>query len=292
MGARMIPIALLVAATLAGPAGAQDARTSDSPSWAPVASERLVRLPAGYLEKAIERDFRDSTLAEALQDKADALDGSTASLTELQAAAEGSTGPVRDEMRHQFLVAKQEYLTLMGARQDLERQRLDTQLRLYKRLVARIERAGDPGDDPARAALSEQKSAALQRFQDTAQSVDMKLFASSTAEESRYGREYRKHAAAIEDLVRAIDSHPMNTAPEVDGRAVGKQEYLRHLIAAAETEEALLDQKDLVLAYMAKLVALDAMALADEVDAASLETAGRPEVRDVTVAVDFFTTPN
>jgi hypothetical protein len=41
-------------------------------------------------------------------------------------------------MRHQFLVAKQEYLDLMGARQDLERQRVDTQLALYQRLLDRI----------------------------------------------------------------------------------------------------------------------------------------------------------
>lgn len=284
---RILLVGMVAAMAVAGPVLGDDV-----PTWAPVASEQLVRLPAGYLEKAVERDFRDSPLATALEDKAAAIEGTARSLAELQAAAESARGPARDEMRHRFLVAKQDYVALMGARQDLERQRVETRIRLYRRLLARIDRAGDPGDDPALATLAEQRSAAMQRFAGTVDKVDMKLFASATAEESRYAREYRKHAAAIGDLVRAIDSHPMNTAPEVDGRTVGKAEYLAHLAAEAETEIALLDQKDLVLAYMAKLVALDAMALADEVDARDAEGRDNAEIRDVSVAVDFFTAPN
>jgi len=276
-------LAALVAIACVGNASAQE-----PPTWAPVASEQLVRLPTGYLEKAIDRDFRDSSLATALRETSGELDSTTRSLGEMQSAAEGARGTARDEMRHRFLVAKREYLALMGARQDLERQRVETRLRLYRRLLKRVERAGDPGDDPGLAALAARRAEAMTRFEDSAGKVDMALFASSTAQESRYAREYRKHATAIRDLVRAIDAHPMNTAPEVDGRAVGKADHLRHLIAQAETSKALLDQKDLVLAYMAKLVALDAMALADEIDGHDGTVA---EVRDVTVAVDFFTTP-
>lgn len=288
-GAGMLLVVLAggLAIAAAAPVAAQDA-----PTWAPVASERLIRLPAGYLERAIERDFRDSGLAEALESKTAALGGATASLADLQAAAERARGPLRDEMRHQFLVAKQEYLDLMGARQDLERQRVDTQLALYKRLLDRIDRAGGEGSDPALVALAERRAAAIARFEDTVAAVDMKLFAASPAKESRYGREYRKHAAALTDLVRAIDAHPMNTAPEIDGRRVGKAAYLAHLIAAAEAERALLDQKDLVLAHMAKLVALDAMALADEVDSRVAVAGGGRELPDATDAVGFFTAPN
>ena len=276
---------------LAGPAATEEV-PAQAPVWAPVASERLVRLPAGYLEKAVERDFRDSPLAAAMEEHASALEGSAASLAELQAAAESARGPIRDDLRHQFLVAKQDYVSLMGARQDLDRQRVDTRLRLFRRLLARIERAGDPGSDPELAVLVERRTAALKRFEGTTGAVDMKLFAASAAQESRYAQEYRRHATAVEDLVRAIDAHPMNAAPVVDGRSVGKADYLRHLIAAAETDAALLDQKDLVLAYMAKLVALDAMALADEVDGARDPEDAGGDLRDVTAAVEFFTAPN
>lgn len=273
---------------------------ADMPDWAPVASERLVRLPAAYLEKAIDRDFNDSSLAEALREKAEAIAGTATSLAERQAKAESARGPDRDDARHRFLLAKQDYVTLMGARQDLDRRRVETRLGLYRRLLSRIERAGDAAAaDPAGAALAERRAAAMERFAGSVEAVDMKLFASATVEESRYAREYARHAAAIDDLVGAIAAHPMNAAPQVDGREVGKADYLHHLIAAAEADLALLDQKDLVLAYMAKLVALDAMALADEVDARAAEDlageasdTGRAALRDVTAAVGFFTPPN
>lgn len=271
---------------------AEGVRAETPPSWAPTASEQLIRLPAGYLEKAIERDFQGSSLAGALQSKAEAIEDTAASLADLAAAADGARGPAGDAARHRFLVAKQEYVTLMGARQDLERQRVETRIGLYRRLLDRIERSADTRDDPALASLADRRATAQQRFARTVDTVDMKLFASATAEESRYAREYGRHAAAIEDLVRAIEAHPMNAAPELDGRAIGRAEYLNHLVAAAETELALLDQKDLVLAYMAKLVALDALALADEVDARAAADAGSGEMRDVTAAVDFFTAPD
>lgn len=287
---RLSVAVVLVLTPLAMGAGA--AWAEDQPSWAPVASEQLVRLPAVYLEKAVEHDFRNSSLAAALRDKATAIQGMAESLGALQSAAETARGPARDVTRHRFLLAKQDYVTLMGTRLGLERQRVETRLGLYRRLLARLERTGTPGDDPAVVALAEQRAAALERFAASEEAVDVKLFASATREESRYGRAYRKQAAAIDGLVRAIEAHPMNAAPQIDGRRLGKRAYLAHLVADAETELALLDQKDLILAYMAKLVALDAMALADEMDGRAGDGDPRPELRDPSAAVDFFIAPN
>jgi len=261
-------------------------------TWRPAASERLVRLPAGYLERAIDRDFQGSPLATALDETGRALADRNAGLGELQAAVETAAGDQRDALRQRFLEEKQAYLQLMGRRHDLERERLKTRLALYERLLARLRR-GDPAkDDPTAARLAENRQAARQRFETSVAKVDMTLFADGATAESRYGAEYRRHAAAIGELVAAINAHPMNRAPEIDGRSVDKREFLRHLAEQAETELALLDQQDLVLAYMAKLVALDAMAMADEVDAREAEAVGRPETRDVSAAVGFFVTPN
>lgn len=261
-------------------------------TWRPAASERLVRLPAGYLERAIDRDFQGSPLATALDETGKALADRNAGLGELQAAVEAAAGDEREALRQRFLEEKQAYLQLMGRRHDLERDRLKTRLALYERLLTRLRR-GDPAkDDPAAARLAENRQAARQRFEASVAKVDMTLFADGATAESRYGAEYRRHAAAIGELVAAINAHPMNRAPEIDGRSVDKREFLRHLAERAETELALLDQQDLVLAYMAKLVALDAMAMADEVDAREAEAAERPETRDVSAAVGFFVTPN
>lgn len=286
---RAVRLALLLALAAATPAaGTEDPDTT----WRPVAGERLMRLPAGYLERAIDRDFEDSPLAAALDDTGRALADRNAGLGQLQAAVETASGAERDALRQRFLEEKQAYLQLMGRRHDLERQRLKTRLALYERLLARHEREGAAAEDPAAARLMENRQAAQRRFAASVDKVDAALFAGGAAAESRYGAEYRRHAQAVEQLVTAINAHPMNQAPEIDGRSVDRQSFLRHLTTQAEAELALLDQQELVLAYMAKLVALDAMAMADEVESRDAEAGGRPETRDVSAAVEFFVTPN
>lgn len=282
---------LLMGLAFARIAMADNAVPGDT-EWRPVASERLIRLPAGYLERAIERDFQESPLAVALGEAGRALADKSAGLGQLQAAADAATGPDRETLRQRFLEEKQSYLQLMGRRHDLERERLKTQHALYARLLGRIEREGTVGDDPAAAKLAENRQAAQKRFEASVEKVDMKLFADGAAAESRYGSEYRRHARAIDQLVAAINTHPMTQAPEVDGRSVDKREFLRHLATRAEADLALLDQQDLVLAYMAKLVALDAIAMADEVSDREARNTSRPETRDVSAAVGFFVNPN
>lgn len=287
---RTVLVILLAATWTTGALGAGPA--DGDATWRPAASERLVRLPAGYLERAIDRDFQGSPLATALDETGRQLADRNAGLGELQAAVEAAAGDERDALRQRFLEEKQAYLQLMGRRHDLERERLKTRLALYERLLIRLRREGGVTDNPAAAQLAENRQAAQSRFEASVARVDMALFADGAAAESRYGAEYRRHAEALGELVAAINAHPMNRAPEIDGRSVDKREFLRHLAGQAEAELALLDQQDLVLAYMAKLVALDAMAMADEVDAREAETAGRPETRDVSAAVGFFVAPN
>jgi hypothetical protein len=55
----------------------------------------------------------------------------------------------------------------------------------------------------------------------------------------------------------------MNAEAENDGKRIAKEDYVRQLATNAEAEMALLDQEGTILGYMAKLVALDAMALAE-----------------------------
>ena len=286
-----VQVALLTALAGALPAGAQEVGFAD-PVWRPVAGERLMRLPAGYLDRAIDRDFRDSPLAAALDEAGRELTDRSAGLGELQAAVEAAAGEERDALRQRFLEEKQAYLQLMGRRHDLERRRLETRLALYGTLLSRLQREDAGAEDPATVRLAEERQAAQHRFQASVDKVDAALFARGAAAESRYGAEYRRHAQAVDRLAAAIAGHPMNRAPEVDGRALDRHGLLRHLAAEAEAEMALLDQQDLVLAYMAKLVALDAMAMADELAARDPEAGDRPEIRDASAAVRYFVDPN
>lgn len=261
-----------------------------TPSWQPDASERLVKLPGSYLKKAIDRDFAGSELATALNDVDSRIRLKGQTLSDLQAAIDKADGDVKTELRHQFLAEKQEFIKLMGEQQDLRRKQVETRSKLYERLLAKLERR-DAGMSPAKAELIKHQEAARQRFENSVASVDMALFGSSTAGESKYSREYSKNMTAIEALVQAIKEHPMTAQTEVDGKAMSKQDYLRQLLADNQAEGAILDQEETILGYMAKLVALDAMALSDEVAAAE---GGGEGVTDgdgqvsLSSSVDFF----
>lgn len=262
---------------------------AESPNWNPSASERLVKLPGNYIKKAIDQDFQTSALATALGDVGSRIGNKTQTLEDLRSAAEQAEGEVRDKIQYQFLAEKQAYIKLMGERQDLSRKQIKTKVRLYEVLLGKLERRSQ-GTSQSIQKLAQNQEAAQQRFANSISAVDMKLF-NSTASESKYSREYSKNMAAIESLVSTINSHPMYAQPEFDGKPLSKQNYLRQLIAAGESSLAVLDQEETVLGYMAKLVALDAMALSEGLidDTVMLEGDGE-SLSSPASAVEFFIT--
>ncbi|MBE0529638.1 MAG: hypothetical protein IH626_02355 [Rhodospirillales bacterium] len=257
-----------------------------TPAWQPDASERLVKLPSSYLKKAIDRDFAGSELASALNDTNTRIKLKGQTLSDLQAAIDKADGEVKTELRHQFLAEKQEFVKLMGEQQGMRRKQVETQIKLYDRLLAKLDRR-EAGKSTATAELIKHQEVAHQRFADSVASVDMALFDSSTTGESRYAREYSKNMAAIESLVQAIREHPMAAQTEIDGKAMSKQDYLRQLMAENQADLAILDQEETILGYMAKLVALDAMSLSEDVAGADGETDDDGQV-SLSSSVDFF----
>jgi hypothetical protein len=253
--------AILAAGVAAGALGALPAAANTpAPQWTPQASERLVKLPTNYLEQALKQDFEGSELAGALDGAESRLQAKVQSLAELKQALQQTRDPeLRTELEHQLLVEKKDYVTLLGERADLERRQVETRKRLYEQLHAKV--ADDGPKTAIEADLAAKQQAAYDRFKTVQDQVDMKMFGQVAAERSKYAKEYEKTQRAIDKLAAAIDRHPMSQAATIDGRAVSKKEYLRALIAQAETDLALLDQQEQMFGYMAKLVALDAMAL-------------------------------
>ena len=87
--------------------------------------------------------------------------------------------------------------------------------------------------------------------------------------------------------MRAIAEHPATAEPMIDGRAVTKflhEDYIRQMLADNDAALALLDQEENILGYMAKLVALDATALSEQVMESELAEADVPEATGVTEA--------
>lgn len=280
------PLLVVAALTL----GTVPVAASSAPeNWSPKASDRLMKLPGTFLKKAVDNDYSRSKLAAALTETDERVDLKKDTLADLQAAIETADGDTRIELSHQFLVEKKRYINLMRDHQDLRRRRAATKIRLYEKLMRKMT-AKSGRASPARAELVANQKAARDRFKGSLQKIDTQLFRSSMAPTSKYARDYAKNIAAIENLVSAINAHPMNRAAEIDGQPVSQADYLRQLIAENEAEVALVDQERAVLGYMAKLVSLDALALSEGVTAPDV-VAEAPEQGDrVTSALEFFVT--
>jgi len=273
----------LIAGSTAG------ARTpAEEATWSPRASEHLIKLPSNFLKKAIEQDYAKSSLAAAVRETEEKMNLKVRTLEDLRGAMEKAEGDLRIELRHQFLAEKRAYLDLVADHQSLRRRHARTKIRIYENLLGKIKR-DNTALTPQRAALIDKQTAARTRFENTIAKVDAKLFRSSLMTESKYAREYAKNVTAIEQLVQAVNAHPMNEQPKLDGAIVSREDFLHQMIGDNEATIAVLDQEQSILGYMAKLVALDAMALSEAVNGGDIAgTEARTAETDVTSAVDFF----
>ncbi len=282
LAACLLALALVAAAA---PASADtDPRQG---SWNPVASEKLIKLPGSYLKKAIENDFSNSGLAAAIKDAEVSLGLKAQTLADLQGAIDQAEGDLKVDLQHQFLAEKRDYLELVGQHQDLRREQMTTKVRLYERLLDKLSR-DDAEMTPARRALVEKQNEARRRFENSISKVDMKLFSTPVVSESKYAVEYAKNVVAVERLVQAIQAHPMNAQSEINGRAVTKQEFLRQAMADTQAELAIVDQEETILGYMAKLIALDALALTEAVAEDGGQWADEGQTNGLAAAVDYF----
>ena len=255
--------------------------------WQPQAVERLVKLPATYLKKSIDQDFRRSELGQAVIGAEKNIGLKAQSLGELKDAVTIADGEVKTELRHRVLVEKHAYLKLMADRNDLRRKQLLTKRRLLDKLLNEI--ADQKGsDNPRQRTLIAKQEGAQNRFESSISKVDIQLFNSVDTLQSKYGKKYAENMSAIEKLAQKVDSHQMNESAKLNGKAVTQEEYVRALMADTESELAILQQEETILGYMAKLVALDAMALSEEGLNAEIADSDIPDMSSPAASVDLF----
>lgn len=262
--------------------------------WAPVASEKLMRLPGDFLRKAVDNDFERSSLAQELVSLDEQVALKRTTLADLQAAIErADEADLKLDLQHQFLNEKRNYVELVREHQEIRRRRAATKVRLYERLLANLNRERR-ATTPERAAFIAKQTAARERFEASVSQVDARILTSAAASESRYAREYARNIAAVRELVAAINAHPMNAAPAIDGQPVTRAEYLRQLIAENQGDLAVINQERAILGHMAKLVSLDALALSEGISEDAYAEVDIDETEEspsqVTSAVEFFTT--
>ena len=268
-------------------AAAQANANAGLASWHPSVTERLVKLPQSDLKKSLDRDFARSPLAGAMSNNENEIKLKVDTLEDLRKAAGQAEGELRVELRHQLLAEKRAYLNLVKQRQDLRRQYLAKRKKVYARILKKVLRAKGANNVETQK-LVRQQEAAQARFQKSSEVVDMKLFASFNAPNTKYAREYARNLSAASALLQAINAHPMQKQAQPE-TPTDKSTYLRRLVSNADSQIAIVTQEDKILGYMAKLVALDAAALSEELDVET-ETADVPEETPspVTSAINHF----
>ena len=283
-----IPILTALLMTVSSVAMASEAVHAKSQVWNPSVTEKLIKLPQNYLKKSIDRDFQRSPLADALEGAKQEVKLKLQTLGDLSIAVEQADGDLHTELRHQLLVEKRQYLNLIKQSQKLKKEYLEKRRRVYKRIMAKVLRQKN-GKTPKQVNLVKKQKAAHTRFQRTFGAVDMKIFATTVAPQSRYASEYAKNLSAASALLKAIAAHPENKRI-VETNHIDKADYLRRLVADTDAELALVQQEQEIVGYMAKLVSLNATALAEGIVEYANETETKTAEQDspITSALNYF----
>jgi len=288
--AAVVVVTVVLLTGFSGPVPAAAPNKGD-PTWSPKSSEKLIRLPASYLKKSLDHDFQESALGVAIQKNEEKAGLKTKTLNDLRSAIERADGEVKTELRHQFLAEKRAYLDLVSQKNDFRRTYLLTKRRLFGRMMKKLT-GRERSLTPARRELISRQDAAQKRFETSLNKVDMRLFQSAAVPQSKYTVKYAENVAAIEKLVSRIQNHRMSASAQADGKPLTKQEYIRQLLSDTEAELAVLEQEETVLGYMAKLVALDALALSEQAldDELAEKDGSTGRLASPAKAVDFFIT--
>ena len=258
----------------------------EAPSWNPVSSEKLIRLPGNFLEKAMDRSFEASPLGAELGHTNDRLHEQAGTLRELKDAIQATDDP-DVELQHAFLEAKSQHLDVMEDQHRLRRNELEKRLDAYRETAGLLRRDANAARDPVARELVERQQSARARMEASTHRVDEALALIARADDDGYAEDYRRNLTEVKRVKAAIDGHEMQRGPRVDGKTVTREAYLRHLIVQTEAELGLLEQEETISGYMARLVALDARALEAKVtlsvaDATGSTLPSTPRAADVT----------
>ena len=271
------------------PVFAQSNDVSPNNDWRPLASDKLIRLPANIIEKRIEQDFSASPMATRLAELDGSMDASTTRISNLQQDMGEAEGAMLQELQYELVQQKSAYLDFLQESHQLRSNSLRKKQRLYQDILAQYRDKQASANSSVKLQLQRQQKQAQARMEAVMAQVDKNLMHSAYRTSSPYADEYASNLAQIEQLKNKINQHKANAAPTIDGAEVSPQEYIRQLLHDAAITQSLLDQEGLMLSYMARLVALDAQALEYQMAyGSSDEPQAKPQVAKASQAVGLF----
>ena len=263
---------------------------AETPKWQPEVSERLIQLPTQYLQKSLDHDFANSSLGQAMVENNSSLEQKNSNLQQLSDAIKHAShdANLHLELRHQMLEEKRNYIDLMDHKIALRKNQTQARLNFYEQMLKKM-KSNEDTLSPQRQELVQQQRNANERFEASLDKVNMKVFADSYKTESKYASKYEENNQAIQKILAHIEKHSMNTSPSTHGNSVTKEQFLRDKMMEQQSQLALIEQEKTLLGYMAKLVALDAMALSEEALDAELADSNLPgNGLEISASVDLF----
>lgn len=256
----LLTTALILASSQTSYASAVSLNSSAS-DWKPVASDKLIKLPANIIEKRIQKDFQASAMAMRMVALDDDMQEKVSMIKTILQVMPELEGEAAQSQRFELLQYKSEYLDLLQESHNLHQSALEKKQDLYSNVLDKMRLQSGKISNNESYQIQQAQVAARQRMEKVIGQVDQSLMHIGLEEASPYTDEYSKNLNQIEKLKIAINRHQTNKSPSVNGVDISSEEYLRQLLMDVSTEQSLLDQEALMLSYMAKLVALDAQAL-------------------------------
>jgi hypothetical protein len=230
--------------------------------WKPQIVEKMYVLPPKHLNKVLNNDFNKSLLAINLQNTDNKIKNRIEKISELNSLLPGSSKEEGLEIQHQIIINKRDYIKDMNDLLIMKKQKLNTKKIFFKKIKKKFK--GNSLKNKTTSNFLNNKSTAIQR----SQKLDFKILENTSynlSKRSKYFKQYQINKDAVKNLKLAIEKHPMSNKNILYKDPLNKVEAINNYVHEIDTEIAVLEMKEQMINYMAKIVALDAMSLAEKV---------------------------
>ena len=230
--------------------------------WKPQIVEKMYVLPPKHLNKVLNNDFNKSLLAINLQNTDNKIKNRIEKISELNSLLPGSSKEEGLEIQHQIIINKRDYIKDMNDLFIMKKEKLNTKKIFFKKIKKKFK--GNSLKNKTTSNFLNNKSTAIQR----SQKLDFKILENTSynlSKRSKYFKQYQINKDAVKKLKLAIEKHPMSNKNILYKDPLNKVEAINNYVHEIDTEIAVLEMKEQMINYMAKIVALDAMSLAEKV---------------------------
>ena len=258
---------------------------TDNTNWKPQIVEKMYILPPKQLNRVLNNDFKSSTLAAILNNKDIKIKTRHHRIKELNNSILTFNGDEKIELQHQLIVEKRDYIRDMHQLLKMKKKELKIKKEFYKQIENKIN---------IKNIVNKQNQNIFKKRDNIIKRVsilDDKIFDNlliSSGDKSKYSEAYTKNKNAIIKLKQAIDKHPMSNFNDKNNSPKNKISSIRNYIEDIETETAIIELKEEMLNYMVKLIALDAMNLAENISEITDDNNQVKNYNDPNDALEFF----